>query len=188
MRPRLLELIAHEVEHHKAGKPARIVAKIDRLEDPNIINAFVQTSKAGLPIDLIIRGFCCLRAGVAGMTENIRIRSIIGRFLEHSRIFHFADGNRQHVDGDFFIGSADRMHRNLSNRVEIVTPIFARPKTEAMEFLDICLRDRGQAWLLDSNGNYKQLTPHTEGDGRSPGDSSDHDESRPLPLRSLDGG
>ncbi len=166
MRPRLLELIAREIEHHKAGKPARIVAKMNQLEDPDIINALVEASKAGLPIDLIIRGFCCLRPGVAGVTENIRIRSIIGRFLEHSRIFHFANGHRKHVDGDFFIGSADWMHRNLSNRVEIVTPIFAHgPKQKLWEFLDICLRDRRQAWLLDSDGNYKQLTPHTEGDG-----------------------
>ncbi len=166
MRPRLLDLIAREVEHHKAGKPARIVAKMNQLEDPDIINALVEASKVGLPIELIIRGFCCLRPGVPGLTENIRIRSIIGRFLEHSRIFHFANGHRKHIDGEFFIGSADWMYRNLSKRIEVVTPIFAHgPRKRLWEFLDICLRDRRQAWALGTDGKYTQLTPPAEGDG-----------------------
>jgi polyphosphate kinase len=165
MRPRLLDLIAREIEHQKAGKPARIVAKMNQLEDPDIVNALVEASKAGVPIDLIIRGFCCLRPGVPGLTENIRIRSIIGRFLEHSRVFHFANGHRRHVDGEFFIGSADWMNRNLSKRIEVVTPIFAHgPRKRLWEFLDICLRDKRQAWILDSEGNYTQLTPPAEGE------------------------
>src|SRR5277367_5074500 len=165
MRLRMLQLIAREIEHHKAGKPARIVAKMNQLEDPDMINALIDASQAGVPIDLIIRGFCCLRPGVKGVTENIRVRSIIGRFLEHSRVFHFANGHKRHVDGDFYIGSADWMHRNLSKRVEVVTPIFAHgPKKKLWEFLDICLRDRRQAWVLDSDGKYTQLTPPTEGE------------------------
>jgi polyphosphate kinase len=165
MRPKLLQLINREIEHHKAGKPARIVAKMNQLEDPDIINALVEASKAGLSIDLIVRGFCCLRPGVPGLTENIRIRSIVGRFLEHSRIFHFANGHRKHVDGEFYIGSADWMTRNLSKRIEVVTPIYALDaKKRLWEFLDVCLRDHRQAWVLDSGGKYTQLTPPAEGE------------------------
>jgi polyphosphate kinase len=123
---------------------------------------------AGVSIDLIIRGFCCLRPGVPGITENIRIRSIIGRFLEHSRVFHFANGKENPVDGDFFIGSADWMYRNLSKRVEVVTPVLPDGlKHKLWEFLDICLRDRRQAWVLAQDGEWKQLKP--EGDSDTPG-------------------
>src|SRR5262249_47599845 len=103
MRHRLIELIRREIENRRLERPARIVAKMNQLEDPQTIEALCEASAAGVPIDLIIRGFCCLRPGVAGRTENIRIRSIIGRFLEHSRIFYFANGNTNPVDGDFFI-------------------------------------------------------------------------------------
>ena len=98
---------------------------MNQLEDPDMIEALCEASKAGVPIDLIIRGFCCLRPGVPGHTENIRIRSIIGRFLEHSRIFYFANGKQDPVEGEFFIGSADWMFRNLSKRIEVVTPVRA---------------------------------------------------------------
>ena len=166
MRPRMLKLIEREIEHQKAGKPARIVAKMNQLEDLDIINALIEASQAGVSIDLIIRGFCCLRPGVPGITENIRIRSIIGRFLEHSRVFHFANGHKHHVDGEFYIGSADWMYRNLSKRVEVVTPIFAHgPKKRLWEFLDICLRDQRQAWVLDSDGKYTQLRPEDGAEG-----------------------
>jgi polyphosphate kinase len=166
MRPKLLQLIAREIEHHKAGKPARIVAKMNQLEDPDIINALVEASKAGLPIDLIIRGFCCLRPGIPGITDNIRIRSIIGRFLEHSRVFYFANGHKHVVDGDFYIGSADWMYRNLSKRIEVVTPIFAHgPRKKLWEFLDVCLRDQRQAWMLGADGKYTQLNPPADGEG-----------------------
>lgn len=160
MRPRLLELIDREIEHQRAGRPARIVAKMNQLEDPDMIEALCRASEVGVPIDLIIRGFCCLRPGVPGKTENIRIRSIIGRFLEHSRVFHFANGNQNPLQGDFLIGSADWMVRNLSKRVEVVTPIFSPANKEKLwEFLDICLKDRRQAWMLGSDGAYTQLHP-----------------------------
>ncbi|HEY1946129.1 MAG TPA: RNA degradosome polyphosphate kinase, partial [Bryobacteraceae bacterium] len=162
MRPRLLGLIKREIENKRAGLPARIVAKMNQLEDPDLIDALCEASMAGVPIDLIIRGFCCLRPGVAGLTENIRIRSIIGRFLEHSRVFHFANGKENPLDGDFFIGSADWMFRNLSKRVEVVTPIFASGHKEKLwQFLDICLKDTRQAWVLGADGAYKQLRPET---------------------------
>ena len=160
MRPRLLELIHREIENQKSGRPARIVAKMNQLEDPDMIEALCEASAAGVSIDLIVRGFCCLRPGVAGITENIRIRSIIGRFLEHSRVFHFAAGKENPLEGDFFIGSADWMYRNLSTRVEVVTPVLADdPKQRLWEFLGICLSDRRQAWVLNSDGEWSQLKP-----------------------------
>jgi polyphosphate kinase len=163
MRPAMLGLIRREVENKRAGKHARIVAKLNQLEDPEIIEALCEASVAGVAVDLIVRGFCCLRPGVPGATENIRVRSIIGRFLEHSRVFHFANGQENPVDGEFYIGSADWMYRNLSKRVEVVTPIFAAGLRERLwDFLDICLRDRRQAWVLGSDGAWKQLRPEAD--------------------------
>ena len=160
MRPRLIELIQREIANRRAGFPARIVAKMNQLEDPELIGALCEAASAGVPVDLIVRGFCCLRPGVAGRTEGIRIRSIVGRFLEHSRIFHFAAALDDPPQGEFFIGSADWMYRNLSKRVEIVTPVFAREAKEKLwKILDVCLRDRRQAWVLDEEGRYRQLSP-----------------------------
>lgn len=160
MRPRLLSLVSREIENKRAGLPARIVAKMNQLEDPEMIQALCEASAAGVPVDLIVRGFCCLRPGIAGGTENIRIRSLIGRFLEHSRIFYFAAASDNPMSGDFFIGSADWMFRNLSRRVEVVTPVRdAKAKARLWEALDICLRDRRQAWVLGPDGTYTQLRP-----------------------------
>jgi polyphosphate kinase len=158
MRPRLLELVHRETQNARAGAPARIVAKMNQLEDPEMIEALCEASQAGVSIDLIVRGFCCLRPGVLGRTDNIRVRSIIGRFLEHSRIFYFANGRQNPADGEYFIGSADWMYRNLSQRIEVVTPVFAGgPKQRLWEILDICLRDRREAWVLEPEGRYEQL-------------------------------
>ncbi len=166
MRPRLIELIQREMANKRAGLPARIVAKMNQLEDPELIEAICEAASAGVPIDFIIRGFCCLRPGVPGRTEGIRVRSIIGRFLEHSRIFHFAEGQEDPVKGEFFIGSADWMFRNLSKRVEVVTPVLdAAAKARLWEVLDICLRDRRQAWVLSEDGMYTQLRPDEGTDG-----------------------
>jgi polyphosphate kinase len=160
MRPRLLELIHREIEHKRAGRPARIVAKMNQLEDPEMIEALCAASQAGVQIDLIIRGFCCLRPGVPGRSENIRVRSIIGRFLEHSRIFHFANGHKEPTEGDFFIGSADWMFRNLSRRIEVVTPIhYPKLRQRLWAILDTCLRDQRQAWTLAADGVYTRLRP-----------------------------
>jgi polyphosphate kinase len=166
MRPRLLDLIHREIQNKRSGQHARIVAKMNQLEDPDMIEALCQASNAGVQIDLIIRGFCCLRPGVPGHTENIRVRSIIGRFLEHSRIFYFANGKQDPVEGDYFIGSADWMFRNLSKRIEVVTPVRAGAlKQRLWEILDVCLRDQRQAWVLESDGKYVQLrsTPDATG-------------------------
>jgi polyphosphate kinase len=164
MRPRFLELIRREIENRKAGKPARIIAKMNQLEDPEIVQALSEAALAGVPVDLIIRGFCCMRPGVPGRSEGIRVRSIIGRFLEHSRIFHFAAGEQDPVNGEFYIGSADWMHRNLSHRVEVVTPVRSRaPKKKLHGVLDLCLADQRQAWVMNSDGSYTQLKPGEDG-------------------------
>ncbi len=158
MRERFLELIRREAENAGAGLPARIVAKINQLEDIVICEALAQASQAGVSIDLIVRGFCCLRPGVPGWTDNIRVRSIVGRFLEHARVFHFANGAEDPLAGDFFIGSADWMDRNLSRRVEAITPVDARPLRERLwEVLEVQLADQRNAWQMQPEGEYRQL-------------------------------
>jgi polyphosphate kinase len=166
MRDRFIGLIQREVEHHKAGRPARIVAKMNQLEDAQMCEALVSASRAGLPIDLVVRGFCCLRPAVPGQTETIRVRSIIGRFLEHSRIFYFANGASDPRNGDFYIGSADWMERNLSWRVEVATPVVAPAlRQQLWEILDINLRDCRQAWMMNASGEYQRLEPGPEAQG-----------------------
>ena len=123
MRSRFVELIEREAAHARAGRPARIVAKMNQLEDPELCESLCSASNAGVEIDLIVRGFCCLLPGLAGISERIRVISVIGRFLEHSRIFHFANGSADPQEGDYFIGSADWMYRNLSARVEAIAPV-----------------------------------------------------------------
>jgi polyphosphate kinase len=160
MRFRMLELIRREIANHRNGLPARIIAKMNQLEDPELIEGLCAAASAGVPVDLIVRGFCCLKPGIAGLTEGIRVRSVVGRFLEHSRVFHFAAALEDPAQGDFFIGSADWMYRNLSRRVEVVTPVFAQDaKHKLWNVLDICLRDRRQAWVLGSDDRYTQLQP-----------------------------
>ena len=185
MRSRFVELIAAEIENQKKGRPARIVAKMNQLEDPEVIRALSEAAVAGVPIELVIRGFCCLRPGIPGRTEGIRVRSIIGRFLEHSRIFYFATGHEDPVDGEFYIGSADWMHRNLSSRVEVVTPVLAKPlKKKLWDVLDACLRDRRQAWMMNPDGSYTRLQP--EGSGDAPEKAGTHQFLMELALRSAD--
>jgi polyphosphate kinase len=165
MRPRFLQLVRREIDIAHTGGKGRIIAKMNQLEDPEMIEALCNASRAGVSIDLIVRGFCCLKPGIPGHTENIRVRSIVGRFLEHSRIYYFGAGASNAVDGEFYIGSADWMFRNLSHRVEVVAPILANgPKQRLWEILEIMLRDQRQAWLLDSDGNYSRI--------ENPGDES----------------
>ncbi len=157
MKPRFLALIDREIEHHRAGRPAHILAKMNQLEDRDIGNALYAAGQAGVPVDLIVRGFCTLKPGVPGLSENIRVISIIGRFLEHSRIFHFRNGAEQEVDGDYFIGSADWMHRNLESRVEAITPIEDRAiKADLQWILQTQLSDRRCAWDMKADGSYEQ--------------------------------
>jgi polyphosphate kinase len=155
MRQRFLEMIEREVEHHKKGRPARVIAKMNQLEDATICEALDRASRAGLPIDLIVRGFCLLPPA-----ENRRVVSIIGRFLEHSRIYYFQNGAADPLAGEYYIGSADWMRRNLSDRVEAITPVEAPAlRARLWEFLEIMLRDQRQAWDMQSDGSYVQRKP-----------------------------
>src|SRR4030095_1341255 len=122
MRARFLQLIANETNAPRGGRPAQIIAKLNALVDAGIIAALYEASQAGVDIDLIVRGICCLRPGVPGVSERIRVISIVGRFLEHSRLFYF----RNSTEDRYFIGSADWMPRNLDRRVEAVTPVEGR--------------------------------------------------------------
>jgi len=163
MRDRFLEMIEREAEHARAGRPAHIIAKMNALEEKKICAALYSASRAGVKIDLIVRGFCTLRPGVPGLSENIRVRSVIGRFLEHSRIYYFRNAAPDPVDGEFYIGSADWMHRNLMSRVEAIVPIEKRPLRDRLWFiLQTLLNDRRQAWAMDSEGRYTQLRPESD--------------------------
>jgi polyphosphate kinase len=160
MRPRFVELINREVEHQRAGRPARIVAKMNQLQDHAICEALAHASQAGVPVDLIVRGFCVLPPGVPGVTDNVRVMSVLGRFLEHSRIYYFQNGAKEPVAGEFFIGSADWMERNLSERVEAITPIESPAHRQRLwDILQIMLHDRRQGWDMKSDGSYVPRVP-----------------------------
>ncbi len=147
MRTHILQMITREAQHAREGRPARIVAKMNQVEDLEVCQALAEASRAGVQIDLLVRGLCCLQPGVPGWTDNVRVRSVIGRFLEHSRIVYFANGNDDPHSGEFYIGSADWMFRNLSRRVEAAVPVKERGMRERLwEVLDACLRDERQAW------------------------------------------
>ena len=149
---RSLGLIAREAEHARNGRPARIIAKINSLLDKTIIQELYRASQAGVEIDLIVRGICGLRPGVRGVSSRIRVRSIVGRFLEHSRIFYFANGG----DEEIYLGSADWMPRNLYERVEVTFPVkdaMLRQRIRA-EILEACLRDTAKGRLLHGDGSY----------------------------------
>jgi len=157
MRDQFLALIEREITNAKAGKPARIIAKMNSLEERKVCQALYDASRAGVEVDLIIRGFCSLRPGVPGLSDRIRVISVIGRFLEHSRIFYFRNAAEDPINGDFSIGSADWMYRNLLARVEAVVPIERRPLREKLwDILQIMLGDRRQAWEMQPDGSYVQ--------------------------------
>ena len=163
MRSGYEALIERECEHARAGRPARIVAKMNALEDPQMIAKLEEASQAGVKVILIVRGFCCLRPGVPGVSENITVLSIVGRFLEHSRVYHFANGAEDPADGDWLIGSADWMSRNLNDRVEVAVPVTDREaKKQLHHIIDVNLRDRRRSWKLQPDGRYVLLRPEGE--------------------------
>jgi polyphosphate kinase len=150
----LLDKIDREINNANAGKPARIIAKVNSLVEPEIIQAFYRASIAGVKVELIIRGICCLKPGVKGLSENIAVRSIIGRFLEHTRVFYFENNNEPEV----WAGSADLMKRNLLRRVEACFPIDSkRLKQRVIKDLELYLNDNSQAWLLNEEGRYHRV-------------------------------
>jgi len=164
MRGGILERIRREIEHRRSGGVGRIVAKMNSLEDPEIVSALYEASAAGVEIDLIVRGVCRLRPGLPGRSETIRVRSIVGRFLEHARIFCFANGGRP----EYFIGSADWMSRNLDWRVEAMAPVDAPElQAELQAILDLQLADNCKAWELSPDGSWSQLRP-APGEPRRP--------------------
>lgn len=152
------KLIQREIDNAKKGRPAHIIAKMNSLQDEGIIKLLYKASQAGVHIQLIVRGFCCLRAGVKGLSENIQVFSLVGRLLEHSRIFYFSAGQEDPLKGDFYIGSADWMSRNLFDRVEVITPIHdSNLKDQLWEILNVTLKDTRHLWRLKADGNYVQL-------------------------------
>ena len=157
MRERLLSMIAREADWARRGKPARLILKTNTLSDIPIIRALYAASQAGVKIDLIVRGVCCLRPGVPGVSENIRVISVIGRFLEHSRVYYFHNGGRYQI----YLGSADLMRRNLDRRVEVLFPVEdAGLKRQVRDdILEVYLRDTAQAHELQPDGSYVRLHP-----------------------------
>ncbi len=159
IRPGLLERIEREIERQRAGGQGRLIFKVNALVDPEFIRALYRASRAGVQIDLIVRGMCCLRPGIPGVSENIRVVSLVGRFLEHSRIYYFANGGVE--EEEILIGSADLMQRNLDHRVEVLVPV-DDPVLRA-HFRDVALptylRDTANARRLLSNGAYEHIRP-----------------------------
>ncbi|MBD1912008.1 MULTISPECIES: polyphosphate kinase 1 [unclassified Leptolyngbya] len=164
MRDRLLRMIDQEIEHRLQGKHARIVAQMNSLVDPDLIVALYRASQAGVQIDLIVRGMCALRPGVEGVSENIRVMSIVGHFLEHARILYFHNGGDEKV----FIGSADWMPRNLDRRVEVMAPVESPALAKDLQaILGIMLADNRQSWELQPDGHYIQRRPRGPGGERN---------------------
>jgi polyphosphate kinase len=157
LRTRLCELINREAEHAKAGRPAHITIKVNAVTDDQMIRVLYRASQAGVRIDLIVRGICSLRPGIPGVSDNIRVRSIVGRFLEHSRIFWFSNGGHE----EMYIGSADLMERNLDRRVETLSPVRDAEIVEHLRdvVLHSYLQDTDRAFVLDSAGHYSRPTP-----------------------------
>jgi len=156
MRDRIVEEIETTVEAHRAGEEARIALKMNSLVDAACIRALYEASQAGVRIDVNVRGICCLRPGVPGVSENVRVVSIVGRFLEHSRVYAFQRGEETRV----LVGSADLMPRNLDSRVELVAPVDDPTlKEELLDVLERCLADNANAWELDAEGAWTRLRP-----------------------------
>ena len=154
MKNRFVQLIGREEERARRGEPARIIAKMNSLCDPDIIEALYKASAAGVRIELIVRGICCLKVGIPGVSENITVRSIVGNFLEHSRIYMFGEGS----NAEFYAGSADWMPRNLERRIEIIFPLEDEAvKEKAWHILETELRDTEQASIMQPDGSYERV-------------------------------
>jgi len=156
LHAKMMEHIEQEAKNAKEGKPAHIIARMNSLTEKNLIQALYRASQAGVKVELIVRGICCLRPGIPGVSENIRVRSVIGRFLEHTRAFWFENGG----DSQIYCSSADWMDRNMFFRVETCFPITdpdlaKRVKHDALQ---IYLSDNRQSWVLQSDGSYRQIS------------------------------
>ncbi|PSQ91484.1 MAG: RNA degradosome polyphosphate kinase, partial [Proteobacteria bacterium SW_6_67_9] len=162
LHPALLERIAAERDRAAAGGEGRIIAQLNSLVEPRIIEALYDAARHGVAIDLIVRGMCALRPGVAGVSDNIRVRSVVGRFLEHSRVYYFARDGEPEV----MLSSADWMERNFFRRVETCFPVAdERLRARLIGELEAYLADNTQAWLLQTDGSYRRVQP---GEGEKP--------------------
>jgi len=150
----LMDKIEREILHAKNGKPAKIIIQVNAVVEEQSIRALYRASQAGVEVKLIVRGVCCLKPGVLGVSENIEVRSIIGRFLEHARVYAFENGG----DREVYASSADLMNRNMFRRVEICFPVENKKlQTRILQDLNLYLKDNTQAWLLRSDGSYQRL-------------------------------
>lgn len=157
LRKRVLEMIEREIAHARAGRSARLIVKVNALNEAGVVEALYQASQAGVRVDLIVRGACTLRPGVKGLSDNVRVRSIVGRFLEHSRVYWFANGG----EAEIYCASADWMERNLLRRIEVCFPILDAELAQRVydEALENYLADNTQAWLLGADGRYVRASP-----------------------------
>ena len=154
LRDQITELIQKEIQFAKSGKPGRIIMKMNNLEDPLIIQALYEASNVGVGIDCIVRSVCRLKPGIVGLSENIRIHSVVGRFLEHSRLYYFSHGD----EDLYFIGSADMMHRNLDARVEAITPVHSTKLKKYFEYLfEAYFQDNMQRWMITKDGDHVKV-------------------------------
>ncbi|HSO05423.1 MAG TPA: RNA degradosome polyphosphate kinase [Candidatus Limnocylindrales bacterium] len=168
IRSGLVERIEREVEHHRAGRPARVRFKCNSIVDEAIIDSLYRASQAGVPVDIWVRGICAVRPGVPGLSDNIRVHSVLGRFLEHSRAYEFANGG----DTETWIGSADLMHRNLDRRVEVLVSLGAEHAAQVARVIDMGFDDTTKAWICQPDGSW---TPHvTDAEGAACRDLQEH--------------
>ncbi len=152
----MLEKTRRETAHARAGRPARIIAKMNSLIEPQIVRALYEASMAGVRVDLVVRGICALRPGIVGVSDNIRVRSIVGRFLEHTRVYHFDNDG----DPETYCGSADWMERNFFRRIEVCFPIQRdEHRARVLADLELYLADNSEAWDLQADGSYRRSSP-----------------------------
>jgi polyphosphate kinase len=161
LRDGLVSRIHGEIAHHRAGRPAYVKIKVNSIVDEAVIDALYRASQAGVPVEVWVRGICAIRPGVAGLSENIRVRSVLGRFLEHSRIFVFGNGGEPEV----WFGSADMMHRNLDRRIEALVRVSdPAHRAELSGLIDLGVSDETESWHLGADGSWTRHS--TDADGR----------------------